>query len=373
VTLQNHLGDREWPVRSRGRWRALVRSAARGGDSRVGRRSFLLFLVPALAVAVGLIATQALWLPLFPNPPADGLGDLIWAIVLLAAFVGFAVQLGVGGLITGRLPAIEQRRYLELTRARPLTPAQQALLALDAPSDFAAGLWNSSLEYQPSWVLLPPEMRAKHRDGEAGQPFTTLPIQPLRSARETLDAQFRVVTADDLELFVADCFTASSWSGRLRHVIADDPRAVARLASLSGLGEFELRDLAVPAGDRPAPLLWGADVQRAIAAIRLAYLAGVVGADRAWELIARAAGIAVAVYGGWSDYWRSLQLARALGSDTLEEVDRTDSALRDLIASEWPAARVPWPPAPPGGVLPPSVLGRWTPADPADPARDRGS
>lgn len=359
MTLQNSIGDTEFPVRPRWKWRRLALANRRdSGLAKLQRRNLLQFLIPALITGAGLIVTQNLWLPLFPNPPATLYDGFLFVIIAVAALVGLVGQI-LGSLGDVARPVREQKRYLGMSRQPAITPAQQSTLALDAPSDFRSGLWNSSLAYHPAWVLLPAKVRARYADGEKGQPFVTLPLWPLRALREDLDRGRRILTAVDLEIHVADCFGADSWSGRLRDAFAMHPERISRLAALTGAHELDLRSLQHPRDQRPAPMLWGADAQRAIAAVRAAYGVGIVDEATAWRLIDHAAGIAAAVCTHWDEHFASLRLAVAFGSDRLQEVNEFDTSLAAYRASKWPGARASFPAAAAVASLPPAVRGHW--------------
>lgn len=316
------------------------------------------FLLPALVTGVGLVLTQEWWLPVLRNPPSSVFGDFFFAILLVSVFVGIFAQAAYS-LADAGLPRREQRRYLAVSAQQPLTPTQQSLLSLDALSDFRAGLWNSSLAYHPTWVEMPETWRTKHEDGEKGQPFLMLSLGSLRWQREELDRNRRIIRDVDLEMFVADCFSERSWSGRLRHALNNEPDVIGRLAALTGAHELDLRALAHPQGSHLAPLLWAADVQRAIATVRTAYGAGVVDAETAWRLIAHAGAVAAAVFPDARAYEDNLRVGTALGTDNLEDVHAFDRARTDFRASAWPAVGAAFPLLTRDAIVPPAVLGQW--------------
>ncbi len=356
MTLQNHPGDLEFPVRARWRWvgrvRRLQRSLGSAEARRSQRRDTVVFVIPALVVAIAGTIGQDAWVPVV-LPGADHFAVLFLA-VLGAMAVGLVAVL-VASLPLMRRPLRDQRRWLGLTALEPLTEEQQSLLALDAASDHDGRCWNASLAHEPTWALLPRDLRERHRDGESGQAFVSLPMAPLRLLRERLDQRWRIVSAEDLHLAVADGFAERSTSVRLLRAL-QDPHATARLAALTGIDEFALRALAEPSGGRPPALAWGADVQRTVLLVRLAHVAGVVGADEAWALIRQAGQVAAAVHDDWPSYDAAVRIGAALDADSLEQVERVRGAAEAVRRGDWPAARAAFPSRASGAVLPVAVL-----------------
>lgn len=334
VTLQNHLGERAYPVRPR-IWHQRNYQQLRREQKpvRAQGRALLTF---AIAFAVAAFVSIK-WHDIAEVLPftADGTFAPVLAAVLAFALVAFAVS-----SLDGFGPWRDQRRYRRLSGATETTPAQRSLLALDAESDFRSGLWNSSLEYSPAWSKLPASMRKKYADGAKGYPIVSLPMNDLRDLQADLDKRTRIASERDLELYVADGLAQHSMSARFQAILngPDAERMLTRIAGLTGLSEWDLRALAEPQAGRPPLLLWAGDVQRLIAITRTAFVAGQVSEQTAWTLIERLGNIAFALYTDSADYWSAVRIATAFASDEVAAVQAFDETMRELRASRWPAA-----------------------------------
>jgi hypothetical protein len=342
VTLQNHIGDVEFPVRMRNRHARAADAARRTAPAALRRRALLItawsapFAIVALVIAVPLADRRDM-----TGPPV---------VAALAFMLGVTIVSVAFHLRDARAPLAHQRAYVAAAGRAPLTLEQQQLLALDAVSDFSYRLWNSSLAFQPTFAELPSDLRARYADGAEGTGgWASLPIASLAKQRAALDAQFRIASRVDLELFVADAMTQGLVSPRFADVAAgpDADRMLARMAALTGRSEFELIERTRPQGDRPAVLLLAGDTERTIGAIRFAHLAGYLPADDAWTLMRQAAAPVFAAYDGWDAYWADVALALAFRTDDLATVQAAQRVQEGLRASGWPAARVPWPGASP--------------------------
>jgi len=361
--LQNHYRDREYPVRSRSRHARQVQQARAARLSSISAGEALVRVAPALVLLVVLMVLRSRISPQLPPGAQDGYPVLVAIVCLTVTVLGV-----IGGSLRDRsLPVREQRRYRQLTGAAEVSAHQQQLLTLDAQSDFAFGGWNSSLEYAPSWRCLPPatrrtwEHRATWLTGEGpsrpgsdrkfdgGRPlFRTLPMAPVATQRADIDARHHIASGQDVPLYVADLLGSGARAGGISARFAaaaagaDGDRVIARLASLTGRDEFELRALTEPVGGRPPELLVGADVQWAVSVVRLCYVAEHVEASTAWQLIEGAGARAADRFTSWAQYWASVRTGVAFASDSLEAVQRFDARLAELYASAWPAARTPW-------------------------------
>lgn len=347
--LQNRYGDREFPIRDRWRYARLYREQAKRRDpSRAALRG-LVRVAPAmvvLATTVPFVASD------------DGVSTPQTRITFLTALVLFvllaAAGLVVGALVDRSVPRREQQRYRALAGSPEITPRQQQLLALDAQSDFSIGGWNSSLDYGPAWRMMPADVRRTHEHGAKRSYFVTMPLVEVRAMRAKLDADEHIASGGDVELFVADALSDSSISARFHRVLhgQDGERMLARLASLTGLSQWDLRALDESAGGRPARLLWAADTQRVIAIVRMAYLAEHIDAPTAWRLIERAAEPGTGLFRSWEEYWVGVRTGLAFWSDRLDVIQQFDESLAGFTRSEWPAAHVDFPAGPVPAWLP---------------------
>ena len=340
--LQNRYGDREFPVRDRWSNARLYRELAkRRNPSRAALRN-VIWVLPAMLV---LFATGA---DLIATEGAESDKDTRFLIALGVFVVLTAIGLTIGMLVDRAIPRREQERYRALTGTPDLTERQQQLLALDAQSDFSIGGWNSSLDYGPAWSMLPTELRQRAEHDPKRLPFVTLPLFEVKPMRARLDADQHIASSGDVELFVADALSDASLSARFRRVLhgPDGERMLARMASLTGVSQWDLRALDEPADGKPSRLLWAADAQRVISIVRMAYLAEHVDAAEAWRLIERAAQPATGLFSTWEAYWTDVRIGLAFFSDRLEVVQQFDETLAGLQASTWPAASVPFPAGP---------------------------
>ncbi|NRG42472.1 DUF1266 domain-containing protein [Rathayibacter sp. VKM Ac-2835] len=336
MPLQNHPGDVEFPVRSRLRYARVADAHRRAPGGGIGRRALLVTACAAPLGIVGFVlglatADGSTGLPLF----TFGIG-----LVFGLALASIAFQIRDAGA-----PRRQQLAYRAEARTPAPTLRQQQLLALDAVSDFSFGGWNSSLAFQPTWAELPAALRARFADGAKGSPWPELPMPALTEQRGALDRDFRIASAEDVELFVADVLAGGPLSTRFAEVSAseDAERMRSRIAALTGESEFHLLERAQPIGDRPPVLLLAGDAERTIGAIRYAYVAGYLAADRAWQLLETIGSRVFAQYGGWDDYWRDAAVAIAFRTDSLSAVQQYHRLRGELTASAWPAASTPYP------------------------------
>ena len=336
MPLQNHPGDVEFPVRSRLRYARVADAHRRAPGGGIGRRALLVTAAAAPLGIVGFVlglasADGSTGLPIF----TFGIG-----LVLGLALASIAFQIRDAGA-----PRRQQVAYRAEARTPAPTLRQQQLLALDAVSDFSFGGWNSSLAFKPTWAELPAELRARYADGAKGSPWPELPMPALTEQRGALDRDFRIASAEDVELFVADVLARGPLSTRFAEVSAseDAERMRSRIAALTGESEFHLLERAQPIGGRPPVLLLAGDAERTIGAIRYAYVAGYLTADRAWELLESIGSRVFAQYSGWDGYWRDAAVAIAFRTDSLSAVQQYHRLRGELLASDWPAASTPYP------------------------------
>lgn len=336
--LQNRYGDRTFPVRDR--WSDLrqTRLAMRTADPNRTALRGVLFVLPAIlviAVVFGFVVE---------GPQTDatdrnvGIGFAVFVVLVVLGLVG-------GSLVDRSLPRREQEAYWRLSGIRPATEHQQQLLALDSQSDFAIGGWNSTLDYAPAAHRLPLDQRSKPSRRGPRPRFITMPLFTATDLRARLDADHHIASGRDTELFVADALGDASLSARFHAVLHGEQgeRMLGRLSSLTGRSEWDLRELDEPLAGRPALLLWGADSQRVISTVRMAYLAGHVDEATAWRLIERAAEPARGLFDTWDAYWANVRTGIAFMSDRLDAVQNFDDSLLALQGSAWPAASAAFP------------------------------
>jgi hypothetical protein len=334
--LQNHPGDVEYPVRPRRRYTRALEMQRKTDPIEMRRRALPVTLIAVpFGIAAAIVATML---------DVDEFG-----LVLFAFFIGTCVGLLIASLVLAAVDARAPRRaqlaYIAASGRRPITARQQQILALDVASDFAMRGWNASLAFQPTYAELPRELREKHRDGEERSPWFALPIPPVKQLRGALDEQFKIVSAADAQLLVADTLVRGLNSQRFAEV-AQSPGAehmMSRVAALTGVPVFDIQDLARDSEERPARLLLAADLERGIGGIRYAYVAGYLTADEAWDLLEPLAEKAFATYRSGDEYWREIMIATAFRTDSLEAVQRQRDALAELRTSRWPAASAEWP------------------------------
>lgn len=316
-----------------------MRLAVRAADpSRAALRG-VLWVLPAIVVLAVVFFT----IVGEPETPAT---DRVVLLGFAVFFVLVVLGLLVAALVDRGLPRREQEAYWRLTGIRPGTDRQQELLALDSQSDYAIGGWNSTLDYGPAAHRLPAEVLAKQQAARRPRPlFTTMPLFTATDLRARLDNDHHIASGRDTELFAADALGEASLSARFSTVLHGEQgeRMLGRLASLTGLSEWDLRELDDPEGDRPARLLWGADSQRVISIVRMAHLADHVDAATAWRLIERAAEPAEGLFDSWDAYWANVRIGVAFFTDRLEAVQRFDESLAALRRSDWPAAHTAFP------------------------------
>lgn len=339
MTLQNHVGDHEYPVRSRMRYARAIEQWRRTHPRENARRALALAGIAAVGVAVGFGVAFSL------SPTGTELENPFFG-----GFAGFIVAVLAGSIGFARWDAGAPRRaqlaYRSGSGLPELTERQQQILALDAASDFSFGGWNSSLAFAWTWVEMPADVRRRHADGARGtSPWPWLAITPLSQLRSELDRQYRIASATDVEVLVADVVAGGPLSQRFREVLAS-PEAetmTSRVAAVAGTTVFDVLELGEERDGRPAELLLAGDVERAIGGVRYAYMAGHVDAERAWELLDTLAALAFARYRSYEEYWTRVAIATAFRTDSLEAVEKQRANLFGLRERGWPSASVPFP------------------------------
>jgi len=336
--LQNRYGDRAFPVGARWSDLRAIRLAMRSADPQRASRRGVLWVLPALAVA----AVVGVFIIAMPDTREnDRLVGFGFGLFVLLVVVGLLI----GALVDRGLPRREQEAYWRLSDVQPVTEGQQQLLAFDAQSDYAIGGWNSTLDYGPAVHRLPPEERARRTRRGPRPRFATMPLFETTALRARLDTDHHLASGRDTELFVADALGDASMSARFHAVLHGEQgeRMLGRLSSLTGISEWDLRELDEAAAGRPATLLWGADSQRVISIVRMAHLADHIDAPTAWRLIERAAEPAAGLFPSWDAYWANVRVGIAFFTDRLEAVQDFDASSEAFRRSEWPAARAAFP------------------------------
>lgn len=339
TVLQNHPGEVEFPVRTRWRYVRLMERRRRADPRQMRRRAVP---VTAIAVPFGIAAVV-----LSVGSWANGTATSLFVMFALGTMIGLLVASTALSFFDASAPLRAQRRHLALAARPPLTERQQQILALDSASDFAIRGWNSSLAFTPTFAELPQQVRSKYQDGQRGAPWLALPLPPIAQLRASLDEQYKIVSGSDAELLVADTLSQGLLSARFAEIANSDDaeRMMSRVAALTGLPVFDIHDLARGSEQHPPRLLLAADIERAIGAVRYAYVADYLDAADAWRLLEQLAARAFAVYRNPDDYWREVVIATAFRSDSLEAVQRQRAAIAELGSSAWTAASVAWPAA----------------------------
>lgn len=348
--LQNRYGDTEYPIRDRWSSARIYRQALlRVRPSWAATRN-LFWMAPAiLLLAVLFISTDG-----FEHVPS---GNRL-GVLMLVEIGGFALLIAVGliaaTLVDRRKPRREQQQYWDMTGVTPVTGRRQQLLALDAQSDYGYGGWNSTLDYAPAWSRMPAAAQQRHREDPKWRPFYTMPLLETDQLRAQLDTQWHIASKADLQLFIADALSDRSLSAKYAQVAGGEQgdRMLARLSSLTGVNEWDLRALTVSINGEPARALWAADSQRVVSVIRMGYLADLIDTTTAWELIEHAAGPGTSLFISWDEFWGNVRVGLAFLTDSLETIQRFDHTLRELQASNWPAAYLPFPTSPIPAQLP---------------------
>ncbi|MFG6444038.1 DUF1266 domain-containing protein [Microbacterium sp. P07] len=333
MSLQNHIGDVEFPVRSRSRYAKIVEARRRATPRDQALRALLTMLC-------GLTVATILFSIAFATEVVDP---------FFAGAAGFVVTLITAAGLLARWDAGAMRRaqraYLEATGASPITLEQQQILALDAASDYSFGGWNSSLSFAFAWIELPAPLRATWADGQKGTPWPALPYTSLSKLRTTLDDNYKIASALDAEVLVADLLAKGRLSARFE-AVADSPDAdvmASRVAALTGRTVFDVLELSQAVDGREPELLLAGDVERVIGGVRYAYMTGYLTAERAWELLRQVADKAFERYDSYDEYWDSLAFATAFRTDSLESVEAHRANVAGLRENGWPAASTPYP------------------------------
>ncbi|WP_158685502.1 DUF1266 domain-containing protein [Microbacterium halophytorum] len=335
MTLQNHPGDRTFPVRARLTNVRLTRDSRHRRASALDRRRGALLSLGSVALAIAtLFIVERQSKPTELGTDDRALHLFVSGISLAAIFAAVLVL----PLVIADIwrPIRDQSRYLSLAGIRPPTEQQQRILALNGRDDYAKGLWNSTLERLPTDARFP--------SGSAPK-LLTLPLWASADDRLALDEDARVLDAADLGRRVHDAFEQDSLSLRFVDMFSElgAQERVWRIARLCDTNATEIEALGHAIPGRPARLLWAEDVRRAVTLIRHAFEAGLVSEARAWELLELPAAVAAACFASPADYWRNAQIATAFALDFLAATREAGTAAKEFLQSDWPGASLPLP------------------------------
>jgi hypothetical protein len=348
--LQNHPGDREFPVRPRWRHRAMVAKARKQTGRRRDRAAA--WIIMAIAIVAFFVVLLISILAPYDVRQHFGYGiQAVWRCFLIAVVVWFVLTF-ITSLRDIGLPVREQRRYRERTRARELPVRRLQQLALASFGDFHDGWWPASLAPYGSRV----ELGGEYLQDTTQSPFVTIPLPPLTFLRRELDETYKIASGRDAQAFAVDLLGSKSvsWQFLALSRSAEGETRLTRLSSLLGTDPWAGSSLLERRADRPPKLLWSMDVKNAVTAVRGAYAAGLLSEDDAWSSIDLVSDVAFTLFDSWDDYFDNLRAAYALVYDELKTVQEFDAGRRELFASNWPVTRLPWP-ASPGALLPRTV------------------
>ncbi|QKS17250.1 DUF1266 domain-containing protein [Curtobacterium sp. Csp2] len=349
--LQNHPGDREFPVRGRWRHRAMVAKARRQTGRRRDRAAA--WIIMALAIVAFFVALVASTAGPYDVRQHFGYGfQAVWRCFLIAFVVWFVLTF-VTSLRDLTLPVREQRRYRALARTPELPEHRLQQLALASFGDFSDGWWPASLAPYGSRT----ELGGQWLDDTTPSPFVTIPLPARPFLRQELDQTYKVASGRDAQTFALDLIGPKSISWQFA-ALARSPEGderLSRMSSLLGEDPWAARNLLEARDMRPAKLLWAMDVKNAVSMIRGAYCAGLLTSDEAWATIDIVSTVAFTVFDSWDDFFDDLRAGYALVYDDLKTIQEFDRLRAELARSNWPVTRLPFP-ATPHAPLPRTVV-----------------
>jgi Protein of unknown function (DUF1266) len=322
-TLQNHPGDKDFPV---------------------SFRSVFLMLTPTRFKALPLISKQLLVL-----------------IPLLVA--GIAVQREGGEalfLLIG-LPSVlitllfwakynqisEQKKYYKLTQNPPLTEPQRLASQLVLPLNYAGGGWSETLE------LWPTEVRFK---GQAPK-FSTFTLHTKMDELADLEKWWGVLSQKSYERTVANLFNGLhsaqfAYDARYNYNDTQDGDSTfeaqrERLSELTLHGADYIDGCSKSIGGCAPKLLWGFDLWRAAQLAGNAFSAGIISEEQAWADRLKAADHAHALFDSLESFMQNYLLGVAYWSDSVETTRDRMRNIQDYQTNcDWPVAKLIWPKKP---------------------------
>lgn len=319
-------------MRRRWRYRHIV-AAARQERGTTVDRAFRTTLYALIIVVVGAVVlwwmNQALGGVDFSS--RDALGP-ICAALFAGSLAAVLASLPLAWRDAG-LPLREQAKYRAIGQMQSLTAKQQALLALDAVSDWEMGGWNSSLEYVPA------ARRLTAHEGHA-ESFLTLRLVEPSEARTVISNRIGATSAEELRAIIGQNLGELSASAQFADALAGDAAPIDRIASLTGHDAATIRALGYGMDTLPATLLRGHDIMRMIQLTRLGFMADYFSETEAWEHLASFGEMVTSYFPTAEAYWSNIGTGIAFLDASEDGLANFDQVRTQLGQSNWPAAEL---------------------------------
>jgi Protein of unknown function (DUF1266) len=313
-TLQNHPGDKDFPV---------------------SFQSIFFKLTPTRFKALPLISKQLLVLiPLLVAGIAvqrEGIEALFLLIGLPSVFIIFLFWAKYNQIT-------EQKKYYKLTQIPALTEAQRLASQLVLPINYFDGGWSETLK------LWPTEVRFKGKTPK----FSTFTLHTKMDELADLEKWWGVLSQKSYERTFTNLF-----DGLHSAQFAYDARYTdsftfqvhkERLSELTLHGTDYIDDCSKSIEGCAPKLLWGFDLWRASQLAGSAFSAGIISEEQAWTDRLKATDCAHALFDSLESFMQNYLLGVAYWSDSLEVTHDRMRKIQDYQTNcDWPVAKLVWP------------------------------
>jgi hypothetical protein len=342
--LQNHPGEREYPVKPDSILRAFEYMPR--GQEIFGRvLIFLAIICGGVAlIAYGILSDST-------KPPKSG--------YLLVAALGSVAVICVAGLFwMGRRASLirirEQQSYYALGQFG-VTVTQVHLEALQLDGFNGEIGWTETLEHWPALVRFP----------NKPPKFRTFSLIQPEEAKMGLDQDWGVLSTEGYVETVNMLF-AGLHSRHFLELASGHNGAdlIGRIASVAEIPRSEVESTLIDTA-QPAKLLWAWDLWRVIPLSRNAFAAGLVTEQEAWAQILKASSMVHALFEDLPSYHKNLCIGHAFWSNDYAASRARRERLHAFERNEppRPIRHIPWTRSTPDMLPPPIVLEHATDED----------
>ena len=236
-----------------------------------------------------------------------------------------------------KAPVREQLRYYRDNNLDWLPLEKRQALRLHAPVAYWAYEWSETLEYEP--CLRRYEMRTPPK-------FEYLTLSKPESYIKSLNESWGIISARTFEERVEQLFLGlhSQRFAYAMHFEKECEQMVQRLADLTHLSEYSIKQTLIGQNGRPPTLLWGFDLWRLLPMTRKAYMSNLISEERAWEVLLKMANWVHGLFPSLDAFYDSYRLGNAYWSNEPESCAERRAWIDNYQKKcDWPIKSLTWP------------------------------